>query len=202
MVRSPHWLDVSPAVSFPIRMVSTLGPEGTSSENAARHLWTARGPKRDPSIQLYDTYEEAGQALKTGMASHLVVANAYSGVNLFYMDPELSLAIAFLCDTPPYGLASPSPEKVPPTVRVATHPAATPLISELLPASYALGGIINADSTSAAALQAKRSEIDLALTTHPAAALHKLQFISRTRTIRMLWSVFTLCTGGGHDAHS
>src|ERR1700678_1741015 len=192
VVRSPHWLDASPAVNIPIRMISTLGPQGTSSENAARHLWETRGPKQDPSVQLYDTYEEAGQAVKTGIASHLVVANAYSRVNLFYMDPELSLTSAFLCDTPPYGLAAPSPEKVPHSVRVPTPPAATPLINELLPAWYALADVTNADSTSAAALKAERSEIDLALTTRPAAALHRLQFISRTRTIRMLWSVFTL----------
>lgn len=206
MVRSPHWLDVSPSVVVPIVSIATLGPQGTSSEEAARHLWAGRGPGGDPSIHLCSTYEEAGLALKLKIASHLVVANAYSGANLFYMDPELSLAMAFLCDTPPYGLATPCPEKVPSTVRVATHPAATPLIGELLPACYALAGILNADSTSSAALKAQQSEIDLALTTYPAATLHKLQFISRTRTIRMLWSVFTRKSQdtqeGGHHAHS
>jgi hypothetical protein len=150
---------------------------------------------------LCGTYEEAGLALKLRVASHLVVANAYSGVNLFYMDPELSLATAFLCDTPPYGLATRSPDKLPSTVRVASHPAPTPLIGELLPACYALAGILAADSTSAAAQKAQQSEIELALTTGPAATLHKLQFISRTRTIRMLWSVFTLRSRESEEDH-
>jgi len=190
--RHGHWLDVSPTAKIQIDSIATLGPEGTSSENAAKHLWNARGPGSEPVVQLYDTYEKAGEALKAGLASHLVAANAYSAINIFYMDPSLSLVIAFLFDTPPYGLATSNPAKVPREVRVASHPAPVPLIGELLPASYALAGILSADSTSAAALKAQRSEIDLALTTQPAAAVHKLQFISKTRTISMLWSVFTV----------
>lgn len=52
--------------------------------------------------------------------------------------------------------------------------------------------ILYAASTSAAAYQARRRETDLALTTQPAAKANELEFISRTRPIRMLWSVFTL----------
>lgn len=190
--RHGHWLDVSPTAKVQIESIATLGPEGTSSEQAANYLWNARGPGGEPVVQLYDTYEEAGEALKTGLASHLVVANAYSAVNIFYMAPSLSLIIAFLFETPPYGLATSNPAKVPREVRVASHPAPIPLIRELLPASYALAGILSADSTSAAAAKAQRMEIDLALTTQPAAAVHKLQFISKTRTISMLWSVFAV----------
>jgi prephenate dehydratase len=190
--RRGHWLDVSPTAKILIDSIATLGPEGTSSEAAAKHLWNVRGPGGEPVVQLYDTYEEAGDALQSGRASHLVVANAYSAINIFYMAPSMSLVIAFLFETPPYGLATRNPAKVPREVRVASHPAPIPLIGELLPASYALAGILCADSTSAAALKAQRSEIDLALTTQSAAAVHKLQFISKTRTISMLWSVFTL----------
>ncbi|HVB43985.1 MAG TPA: hypothetical protein VNF47_14955 [Streptosporangiaceae bacterium] len=192
MVQPAHWIDASPAARIPIDSIATLGPEGTSSENAARYLWNSRGGGGDPVVLLYSTYEDAGDALREGIASHLVAANAYSAINAFYMDPGLSLAAAFVCETPPYGLASPNPAAVPQLVTVASHPAPVPLVDELLPAGYALAGILRTDSTSAAAIKAQRLEIDLALTTQPAAAVHKLQFISRTRTIQMLWSVFTV----------
>jgi prephenate dehydratase len=64
------------------------------------------------------------------------------------------------------------------------------LVAELLPAAYAADNLVLTASTSAAALAARDLDTDVALTTEPAAALHQLEFISRTRTIRMLWSVF------------
>lgn len=190
MLQSAHWLDVDPATETPLRAIATLGPTGTSSQNAAVHLWEQRGDGRLPVVQLHDTYESAGQALRSGAVSHLVVANAYSGINTFYMDPGLALSTAFLFDTPPYGLAARPGGTVPRQVRVATHPAPALLVGELMPAPYQVADLVFTDSTSVAAAKARQSETDLALTTQPAAALHRLRFISRTRPIRMLWSVF------------
>ena len=45
-------------------------------------------------------------------------------------------------------------------------------------------------STSAAALAALSGEVEAALTTQPAAEHYGLSFISPTRPISMLWSVF------------
>ena len=45
-------------------------------------------------------------------------------------------------------------------------------------------------STSRAAQAVLLKEADIALTTEIAARLHKLNFISSTRPIQMLWSVF------------
>jgi prephenate dehydratase len=174
--------------------IATLGPEGTSSEQAALHLWKERGLDGAPDIQLYGTYEDAGEALRNGKVSHLLVANAYAGVNSFYMDPGLSLEVAFVLDTPMYGIAVSPGHRIPSRPRIATHPAPVPLIDELLPAQYTVSEVLFATSTSAAAEQASRRDTDLALTTEPAARAMKLEFISRTRTIRMLWSVFTLAT--------
>ncbi|MFT2112063.1 hypothetical protein [Marinomonas sp. 2405UD68-3] len=45
-------------------------------------------------------------------------------------------------------------------------------------------------STSAAAKAVACGEVDMALTTEIAARLNELTFISRCRSIHMLWSVF------------
>lgn len=192
MLQETGWIDVGLSTGGEITSIATLGPAGTSSEQAALYLWADHGRGAPPTVQLYETYEEAGEALRARNASHVVVANAYAGIHSFYMDPALSFAGAFLMDTPPYGIAISPGHLVPARARIATHPAPVALVGELLPKEYAVGEILFATSTSAAAGQAHRRETDLALTTQPAASAHALKFISRTRPIRMLWSVFTL----------
>lgn len=192
MTEAPGWIDTALTNGPPLDTIGTLGPAGTSSEQAALYLWATRGRPTTPGIRLYDTYEQAGEALHERAVSHLLIANAYAGVHSFYMDPTLRLAGAFLHDTPHYGIAVAPGHLVPEHPRVATHPAPVALVAELLPEKYGTARIHHATSTSAAADQARRGEVDLALTTLPAAKAHGLVFISRTRTIRMLWSVFGL----------
>ncbi|MGV9245449.1 prephenate dehydratase domain-containing protein [Streptomyces sp. NPDC003710] len=192
MVQTAGWIDTALTSGPPIEAIGTLGPAGTSSEQAALYLWADRGRGGPPGIRLYDTYEEAGTALREGAVSHVVIANAYASVHSFYMDPSLRFAGAFLFDTPDYGIAVSPGHRIPAAARIATHPAPVPLVEELLPQEYSVAEICYATSTSAAARQARRRETDLALTTRPAAKAHALEFISRTRPIRMLWSVFTL----------
>ncbi|WP_435211267.1 prephenate dehydratase domain-containing protein [Streptomyces sp. bgisy034] len=191
-----NWLALEAATVRPDSpVIGTLGPAGTSSEQAAVHLRAVLDPDSDPTeatadVQLYDSYEEAGEALATGEVGRLVVANAYAGINAFYMNPALDLAGAFVFDTPHYGIARARGHRVPPRPRVATHPAPVALVAELLPRPYTAQELVLTTSTSTAARAARDLDTDLALTTEQAAALHELEFISRTRPIRMLWSVF------------
>ncbi|WP_457033524.1 hypothetical protein [Kitasatospora sp. P5_F3] len=178
--------------------VSTLGPSGTSSEAAAgflldRLLADGAGPGKGrggPRIALRDSYEEAYHLVLKEEADLLLVANAYARISTFYMDPRLRLAGAFVLDTPQYGLATRPGRRPRGSVTVATHPAPEPLIEELMPAGAWAGEVVAAPSTSQAAMMADRDEVDLALTTELAAEGCGLAFVSRTRAIRMLWSVF------------
>ncbi|MFG2584850.1 prephenate dehydratase domain-containing protein [Streptomyces malaysiensis] len=174
--------------------VGTLGPSGTSSEVAATllaHRLATPGGATAP-VRLFDTYEEAGAALHAREVTHVVVANAYKAVHHFYMDQALDLSDVFVMDTPLYGIAvrrDAGPVPVSPTV--ASHPSPVPIIDQLLSSQHTSYKVIHCDSTSAAARAAVEGTADLALTTVPAAELHGLEFISRTRPIRMVWSVFT-----------
>lgn len=172
--------------------IHTLGPSGTSSEAAAYFFseWFGqRYPGSRVQLNLSDSYEHARTSIGERTPGVLIVANAYPQINDFYMDSKLSLVATFVFDTPLYGLVS----KGPLTSRrltVATHPAPLLLIEELLPEGLEVDSVILALSTSAAAAAAARGEVDVALTTEVAANIHGLHFISNTRPIRMLWSVF------------
>ncbi|HEX4791043.1 MAG TPA: hypothetical protein VH372_21460 [Actinospica sp.] len=190
-----HGADISLntlAVTAPIR-IATLGPRGTSSEAAATELATTLAFRGHETVRvlLSDSYEEAAAEVLEDRANLMLVANAYAGVSEFYMNPRFQLAAVFVKDTPNYGLASLKPlEDGEGPMVVASHPAPIPLIDELLPDGLAVAEVVTELSTSAAAEAAASGRVDAALTTLPAATLHGLTFFSRTRPIRMLWSVF------------
>ncbi|WP_395368971.1 hypothetical protein OHU45_04390 [Streptomyces tubercidicus] len=184
--------------------IASLGPAGTSSEQASRYLaghLLSHGHE-SARVRLCGRYEEAGDLLSSGKADLAVVANAYAHIDRFYMNPQFRLAAVFVKDTPFYGIAraartpdaAPEPVADPPgktPVRIATHPAPRFLVEELLPDSYEVSELMLVDSTSAAAAAVASGEVPLALTTAPAARLHNLDFVSPTRPIRMVWSAFT-----------
>jgi prephenate dehydratase len=170
-------------------VVGTLGPAGTSSEQAAA-LLRSRLPTKSRT-ELYQTYEQAHEQLRAGVLTHVVVANAYKEIHRFYMDDSLVLSDVFVMDTPLYGIAKSKDREVLSAMpTIASHPSPRPLVAQLLPSEYRLGEIVSMDSTSSAAKAVAEGAFELALTTEPAAALHGLQFISRKRPIRMVWSVF------------
>src|SRR5581483_2666096 len=91
---------------------------------------------------------------------------------------------------PHYGVAAVPGQTMPVRPVIASHPAPVPLIDQLLPQVGADREIVLVRSTSAAAQAARDRSVDLALTTAPAVRRYDLEFISRTRTIQMVWSVF------------
>lgn len=193
----PCFLTLMPTRMVETPTMGTLGPPGTSSELAAKTLASRFGEpdsgKADsgsPRVRLFDTYEKAGVALRARLVTHLVVANAYKAVHEFYMDPDLQLSMVFVLDTPMYGIAKPRGAGTPPpSPTIASHPSPVPIIGQLLSGSDT-HVVVPTDSTSAAALAAAEGRVDLALTTAPAAQRYGLEFITRTRFIRMVWSVF------------
>ncbi|WNG23579.1 hypothetical protein F0U62_05695 [Cystobacter fuscus] len=170
-------------------VVGTLGPPGTSSEQAAQLLRSRL--RRESRTELYQTYEQAYEELRSGALTHVVVANAYKEIHRFYMDDSLVLSDVFVMDTPLYGIAKRQDrEGLSAVPTIASHPSPKPLVAQLLPSGFRVGEIVSVDSTSSAAKAVAEGAFDLALTTEPAAALYGLEFISRKRPIRMVWSVF------------
>ena len=190
------WMSVGTAPAVRLTSIGTLGPAGTSSEQAAGLLWRELG-EGPPVVRLFNSYEQGADAVRDGHVSHFVVANAYRDAHGFYMDLRLSLASVFIMDTPLYGLARrPGVQDIPARPTVASHRSPVPLIHQLMPAGLNVGDIEVMSSTSAAAQAARNRLVDLALTTEVAARNHGLEFVSATRPIRMVWSVFVAGGGG------
>lgn len=195
MTTNQRFLDISLLAAVTHRTVATLGPAGTSSEQAARHLIDRlHGAETELAPKLFHSYEDASAAVLRGAADLLLVANAYANVAEFYMSPTLKLAGAFYFQTPQYGIATLPDRTVSGPIRIASHPAPVPLIEQLLPAHLDAKEIVLTSSTSAAALATRSGQVDAALTTRPSAERYGLSFISRTRPIEMLWSVFRLAS--------
>jgi prephenate dehydratase len=188
-------IDLEPlaAPRFRPLAVATLGPPGTSSELAARHVSDVveRSCGRRARVVLHGSFEAAATAVRHGDADAVVVANAYEHVNELYMDPRFALAGAFIMSTPVYGLVARPETPIPLSARIVTHPAPKRLISDLLPPGILVGEVVPAASTSEAARIVCAGQADLALTNETSRGAYELRFVSRTRPIEMLWSVFT-----------
>lgn len=186
----------------PVDSIATLGPPGTSSEAAGRYLARVLDETGSVPVALFGTYEDAAAAVLSGSAGRLLVANAYHAVSAFYMNPQLALEQAFVFDTAQYGLAVRPDDALPLNVRAVTHPAPYDLIGQLVPAGYRVDTIEMVTSTSEAAVQVRAGKAHVALTTSTAASLYGLEFISPTRYIRMLWSVFVRSSALAAPVHA
>ncbi len=179
--------------------VATLGPEGTSSEEAARFFFlkAVGRPAAEGDVLLFSTYEEAKDAVLSDFASHLVVATAYPECHHFYMSGELipDHENHFPRDTPPYLLVSRSRRcMLPRAVRIATHPAPAEVIDQLLATmadTFDWFKVVHSTSTAEAARMVAKDEVEVALTTDPARRRFGLVAISEeSKTIPMDWLVF------------
>lgn len=117
-----------------------------------------------------------------------------------YMDPDFELVAAFIRSTPDYGLAAVPRCPLPVAARITTHPAPVRLISELLPEAFLVGETVVVTSTSVAARRVAEGVADIALTNETSCREYGLAFISNTRPIRMLWSVFMRSGRDGRTA--
>lgn len=169
------------------RTYLTLGPEGTSSRQAAAHL-ASRYPGR---VKLFETYEAAAEAVNNDPGNNaLIVANAYAAINCFYISHHLYPAAAFFHDTPEYVIAVRNRTALEAgRLTIASHQAPRHLIAPTLGRQDVM--VIDAKSTHRAAELVVCGEADACLTTRTAADILRLEVTATAiPTIPMLWTVF------------
>lgn len=171
--------------------IATLGPSGTSSEASAKYLLFSLEDKSG-KYSLYPSYEEAYESLILGTSNLLLVANAYKGIDKFYMSHDILFLFPFIFETPLYGVAKRRNEEVDLKRRlvIATHHAPSYLLPWFLSGLDVEYEMVFVNSTSEAAAKLQDGKVDLCLTTIHAAEKYNGEFISPMRTILMLWSVF------------
>lgn len=114
--------------------IGTLGPSGTSSEAAAAYFiqTNEKSPKRH-SITLLNSFQSVLHELIHGELSMALVPHAFHDINLFYINPQVSLYRMFQFDTPAYGLARRRDRVLSQhSCRVVSHPAPILLLDSLL----------------------------------------------------------------------
>ena len=171
--------------------IATLGPSGTSSEASAKYLLSSLKDQHG-KYSLFPSYEDAYESLVSGASNVLLVANAYKGIDKFYMSKDIQFLFPFIFETPLYGVAKKPYEELTrerPLI-VATHHAPSCLLPWFLADFDRKYEVLFVNSTSEAAVKLQKGEVDLCLTTANAAEKYNAEFISPTRTILMLWSVF------------
>lgn len=173
--------------------VATLGPTGTSSEAAASYFLSKIIKSKKANLSLFDSYEKAFKSVINGSTNILIIANAYDKIDKIYMSPELQFLFSFVLETPLYGVAKLPNYKLPKnrSLKIATHHAPSSLIPWFLSSLQIEYETVFVNSTSEAALSTKRGEVDLCVTNLCAAQKYGINFISRTRSICMLWSLFS-----------
>lgn len=165
-------------------LIATLGPAGTSSEFAARHI--------SDNVVLFESYELAARKVLDNPAnSLLLVANAYQKINHFYISRNCRPATAFFLDTPPYVLASKTGlmPSLSDELRIATHAAPAHILATILP--HIFYKTVETASTSRAAEITAAGETELCLTTLPACLENQLSPIIVAGPIPMLWTIFS-----------
>lgn len=175
---------------------ATLGPPGTSSEYVTLKLCNSMQADYK-KITLFNTYEDAFNAVKKGISDVVIVANAYSKINNFYMDSDIELLATFIENTPPYGIAvrkvfNIETLKKATSIKIASHPAPTKKLD------YYKDGIFEEktfeidllESTSQAAKSVQDGIHDYCLTNANAVEMYDLKFISKQTDISMVWSIF------------
>lgn len=171
--------------------IATLGPSGTSSEASAEYLLSSLKAEHGKYL-LFPSYEEAYESLVSGVSNVLLVANAYKGIDKFYMSKDIKFLFPFVFETPLYGVAKRPCEELDtgrPLI-IATHHAPSSLLPWFLADFDMNYEVLLVNSTSEAAVKLQNGDVDLCLTTENAVKKYNIEFISPTRTILMLWSVF------------
>ena len=172
--------------------IGTLGPSGTSSEAAAAYFIQTDEKNQNYSITLLNSFQLVLHELIHGELSVALVPHAYNDINLFYINPQVTLYRMFQFDTPAYGLARRRDRVLSQhSCRVVSHPAPILLLDNLLVqiglSDYELEWV---SSTSKAAEGVYENKADLALTNMNAIKKYNLVCCALYGPIRMGWSVF------------
>ncbi|MBY8911795.1 bacilysin biosynthesis protein BacA [Bacillus sp. YC2] len=173
--------------------INTLGPEGTSSEYAAKNFISnftlLQGV--NSKLSLHDTFESCIEKTLQSPLEYTIVPHAYDGIKHFYMRPDLQLLQIFRCDTPMYGLAvRPDFEYTDDmldTAVIISHPSPINLIKYFTRKAVTFD-LVN--STSTAAKKVKDGLSDIALTNELARQKYGLRFVKTFKSIPMSWSLF------------
>lgn len=179
-------------------VVGTMGPEATSSVQAAKYLCDSIGGAATYDFRLFPDFEALLEAIHRGDGIDLaLVPSAYERVTDFFWDVKLENCLNFIFPTPQYGLVCRNGYQIQSdkNVTVATCHAVEHIIEELSE------GMIKEDhvekiitaSTTTALQEVLKGNADLAVTNETSFNAYKqegIHFIFHKYNAKIVWCVF------------
>ncbi|WP_434594140.1 hypothetical protein [Streptomyces sp. A5-4] len=171
--------------------LGTLGPDGTSSQLAARFLAQQHGL----SVELFDTFDEVLAQLVDRKVDFALVPSAYQGLTRFHWHRDLRLQAFFPQATPEYGIAAPAAPGAATgdgPVTVAAMWEVRRIYAEVVPAALRDREVrwVDAASTQHAAEIVAAGGAELAVTNAPGVRLHGLRWVATRPGAEILWTLF------------
>jgi len=180
--------------------ITTLGPEGTSSDQAAKYLvkqlykWSSNC---DYNIILLNTFQGVFKYLVENKKGYVLIPNAYENINEFYWNPNFSNVLNFLFSTPKYGLIKKIQNDCMgrQKLKIASCPAVQGIYKYLLQDLLTEKDIeiIKTDSTVETVQYILEDKADIGITNESAFKVcgkNDIEFISDTYNTKIVWSLF------------
>lgn len=178
----------------------TLGPNGTSSEQALKYL-VSNLANYDPNIRyeitLMNTFAKVYQALDAGLIRYALVPAAYERITDFFWNDHFVNNLNFILPTPEYGMVckkgyQPVRNR---KVKVACCPAVENIIEYLSDGELKESQIerVTTNSTTEAVISLINNDADLAVTNRTSFELYRdkgIKFISKMYNSKMVWVLF------------
>ncbi|MGB8455819.1 MAG: hypothetical protein WCD89_26325 [Anaerocolumna sp.] len=180
--------------------IGTLGPNGTSSEQALKYLIsiiTNYNHKIELEKHLMNNFKNVYESLNNGLINYALIPTAYERITDFFWNNNFINNLNFIFPTPEYGIVCKNnykPIKNRKT-KVACCPAVENIIEYLSNGELQDGQIerFKTNSTTEAVICLINDDADLAITNKTSFELYSdkdIKFISRTYNATMLWALF------------
>lgn len=180
--------------------IGTLGPKGTSSEQALKYLLTVV-KKYNHQIKfdkmLINNFTDVYKKLEKGLIDYALVPTAYERITDFFWNNHFINNLNFIFPTPEYGMVCKNNYKPVNNrkVKIACCPAVENIIGYLSDGKLGEEQIerVRTNSTTEAVLCLINNDADLAVTNKTSFELYSdkdIKFISKTYHSNMVWALF------------
>lgn len=180
--------------------IGTLGPNGTSSEQALKYLIsriTDYNKKIGCEKHLMNSFKNVYESLNKGLINYALIPTAYERVTDFFWNDNFTNNLNFIFPTPEYGMVCKNDYK--PISNRKTRVACCPAVENII--EYLSNGELQDDqiervktnSTTEAAICLINGEADLAITNRTSFELYSdkdIKFISKTYNANIVWALF------------
>ncbi len=180
--------------------IGTLGPNGTSSEQALKYL-IANIENCNHKIEfkkyLMNNFTSVYESLDNGLINYALIPTAYERITDFFWNNNFINNLNFIFPTPEYGMVCKNSYKPISNrkIKVACCPAVENIIGYLSEGELQEEQIerVKTNSTTEAVICLINNDVDLAVTNKTSFELYadrEIKFISKTYNTTIVWALF------------